>query len=341
MIMKIAFFCIFLLQPLVFAKYDVLGIGNPCIDYIQSVDDTVVQELAISKGGRKGYDSQSFSKVILQSLSNQPLNIFTGGSACNTMKGLANLGISTAITGNLGLDEHGDQILNIIENLGIKPLCTRKSPTTSQVASLVTEDGARAFCTSLDADEALEPSDLKQSFFDGVSIVHVEGYRLENKTYIETAMEMAKRAGALITFDLCNATYSAKFRERIYGLLNKYVDVLFLDEQEAYALTHLDPKPAAEFLKNYCNIIVVKSGEKGCWVSDHGTVTHYPALRSHIKDATGSGALFSSGFIYGLLKNAPLCECAYYGHLLGSEVIKHYGAEIPTEKWCSLHEKMK
>lgn len=341
MIIKITLFCILLFQTSLLAKYEVLGIGNPCVDYIQLVDDSLLEQLAISKGGWKNYDSHSFEKVKELTENYPSAKITSGGSACNTMKGLANLGISTAITGNLGCDKPGDLILNVVEKLGITSLCTQKSATTSQIASLVTTDGKRAFCIFNDAEKSINGSDLKSKFFDNVSIVHVDGHRITNHIYIETAMEMAHKAGALITFDSNNASNNAKFRERIYGILNNYVDVLFLNEKEAYALTHLNPEKACHFLNNYCDLAVIKVREEGCWIGNKGVVSHHPAIATHLIDPTGAGDLFASGFIYGLLKKAPISECARYGNLLGSAVLQHYGAEIPEEKWPSLCEKIK
>ena len=339
MIVKIALFCILLFPPSLVAKYKVLGIGSPRIDYIQTVDDELLEELAISKGGRKAYHTLAFEKIITKI--GTEAKLFPGGSACTTMRGLAQLGIETAITGNLSKDAHGAHLLQVIETLGITSLCTHNNQLTPLVASLVTPDGEQTYCTAHDLGSELSPRDLHQKFFDDVEIVHVEGYRIPNNVYVETAMEMAKTAGAQITLDLCNAAICEKFRERILALINNYVDVLFINEKESHALTHLEIAKAYQFLKNYCDTIVIKGGKKGCWVGTQETISHFPALPAEKIDPTGAGALFTSGFIYGMLNHAPLDQCAYYGHLLGSTSIQYYGADIPEEKWALLREKMK
>ncbi len=311
------------------------------MDYIQSVDETCLRRLAVSKGGWKECDLHTFTQALATDTTYKPPLMISGGPACNTMKGLAALGIQTAITGNLGLDHMGDLVLDVIKKSGITPLCTRGNTVTAQIVSLVTSDGERAFCVYNESEKKITAKDLKKSYFEGVDIVHVEGYRLMNGSYVETAMEMAKEAGALITFDLCNPTYGEKYRDRIYGILNEYVDVLFLERDEAYALTHFDPEKACDFLKNYCDLTIIKVGAEGCWIGQKGEVSHYAAIPTEVVDSTGSGDLFASGFIYGLLNKAPLLQCVQLGLLLSSAVVQQYGAEIQEDKWPSLREKVK
>lgn len=340
MIRSLFVFCILLLPLTLLGQYKVLGIGNICMDYIQPVDESFLQRLAISKGGWKDCDGHTFNQMLALAEKFKPPVLVSGGSACNTMKGLAALGVSTSITGNIGRDQAGERVLEIVQKSGVHPLCTRSNMATCQVASLVTADGERAFCVYNEAEKEISAVHLKKSFFENVDLVHVEGYRLMNDTYVESAMKMAKEAGALISFDLCNPVYCEKFRERIYGVLNEYVDVVFLDRAEAFALTHLDPEKACHFLKNYCNLTVIKVGADGCWVGCNGNVTLYPAIPTQMVDATGAGDLFASGFLYGMLKKVPLSTCAQYGHILASSVIQHYGAEIPTDQWPSIREKI-
>lgn len=310
------------------------------MDYIQVVDDSFLQRLALSKGGWMECDSQDFNQVLNQAEKFKPPLMMPGGSACNTMKGLAALGVPTAITGCVGNDSVGNMVLSTIEKLGITPLFKRCHRSTSQVASLVTPDGERTFCVFVETEKEISSKDLKPSFFQGVDIVHVEGYRLPNDIYVETAMKMAKDAGALVTFDLCNPVYAEKYRERIYGLLNEYVDILFLDRDEAYALTHFEPERACDFLKNYCNLAIVKVGSEGCWIGENGAVTHYPTTPKQMTDSTGAGDLFAAGFLYGILNHEPLANCVQYAHLLGGTVIENFGAEIPNEMWADLRQKI-
>ncbi|MCH9609233.1 MAG: Ribokinase [Chlamydiales bacterium] len=341
MIKHFLFFCTLLFSIPSQADYNVIGIGTPAIDYIQQVSEPFLQRLALSKGGWKESDAHAFAHLLLKAAESAPPLIFSGGSACNTMKGLAALGMNASITGNLGNDAMGDQLLMILQEANVTPLCTRGTTPTSQIACLITPDGERSFCAYIRAEKEISPHDLRKKYFEDAHLVHVEGYRLINETYIETAMKMGKERGALISFDLCNLIYGDKYRERVLGFLNEYVDIVFLDKDEAYALTHLDPENTCHFLRNYCSIVVVKVGDRGCFVGSDETVTHYPGLPSNLVDATGAGDLFNSGFLYGILNNAPIEKCAYFGNLLGSTVIKQFGAEIPEEKWPLLLEKMR
>lgn len=341
MLRNFCLFCLLLFNVCLLGEsVTVIGIGSPCMDRIQPVDETFLNQIALKRGGWKQCDCQSFETIAQLASQKQTPTFITGGSTCNTMKGLAYLGISSAITGLVGNDEVAQALLKDLQDIGVKAMCGTCERPSTQIACLVTPDGERTFCALNETEQQIKPSDLSPSIFSGAKIAHVEGYRLINGYYIEKAMALAKQAGALVSFDLCNPDFGEIYRERVLALIGNYVDILFLDRDEAKALTKLPPEKAALFLKNYCDIVVVKLDEQGCLVVNHEESYHCSALATRVTDLTGAGDLYASGFLYAYLKGAPLRKCAKIGNLLGSMVIQHQGAQIPEPLWPDIHKRI-
>ncbi|MCP5469143.1 MAG: adenosine kinase [Chlamydiales bacterium] len=332
-------FC--LLNFSIHAHYRVLGIGSYVWDYIQPVDERFLEAVYLPKRGWKDLDWAAFSEVLALSRSQAEPTLMTGGSVANTIKGLASLGIPSALTGNVGYDRRGDILIYEMEKCGITPLVTRSNTPTAHVISLVTPDGERSFCTFIDSEKETCEEDILPQYFKGVDLVHIEGYLIPNRGVVEKAARLAMEQGATVSYDIGNQNIGEKYRERLWGLLNSYIDVLFMDVDEAYALTHLDPEHACRFLSNFCHVAVVKIGEKGCYVASGKDFIHQPAIPTTVVDSTGGGDLFASGFLYGYLHGESLERCALFGNLMGSAAIENFGGEIPPARLSEIVQAMK
>ncbi len=319
------------------AEPAILGLGSPCIDYILSVEEDDLERLNLQKGGWHELQVTAFNELV-ESYSDKLM--FTGDCAANTIKGLASLGMSCALTGNVGKDNLGSYVKKIFGELHVKTLFTETDLATAQVACLVTPDGERSFFACIAAQKEIADSDLKADYFEGIKLVHIEGYRLTNGVYIEKAMEMARKSGAKISLDLANAAIVKKYRERLLALIEEYTDILFLNEKEAYNLTRLPPEESAIFLKNFCPLVVVKVEDKGCWIASKEGLFHSPAIDTVVIDKTGAGDLFDSAFLYGYLNGYSLKTCAWFGNLAGSAAVQKFGAELSAEKWMALRESL-
>lgn len=329
-------FCIFILffTSTLFANdYRVLGLGAPCLDHIIDVQESDLLRYGLDKGGWHEVDAETLA-LILRDRKNSL--VFSGSCVANTIKGLASLGLSCALTGNIGNDPMGVKIRSIFQNIGVVTFFTESSTPSSQIACLITPDGERSFCAFVKAEHEITENDLQPDYFDGAGLVHLSGYRLPNGAYTEKGLSLAKKAGALVSFDLGNSRIAEEYRERLWSIIPAYVDILFANEQEAYALTGLPPEKAVRFLKNFCKISVVKIREKGCWVCSENDVFHSPGIPVRAIDTTGAGDLFASGFLYAYLKGEPLKRCAYLGNLAGSAAVERHGAELPPEKWAEI-----
>jgi sugar/nucleoside kinase (ribokinase family) len=291
-------FCIFLLllpsSLLATGGYRVLGLGAPCLDYIIHVEEHELASYGLKKGGWHKIDAAALASIVH---GGKPPLVFSGSCVANTIKGMSALGISCALTGNVGVDPMGEKIRAIFRDACVTTFFTETETTSSQVACLITPDGDRSFCSFVRAEHEITEKDLKPGYFEGVELVHLSGYRLPNGNYTEKRLAMAKEAGAIVSFDLGNSRLVEEYRERLWTTIPAYVDILFANEQEAYALVQLPPKKAAAFLKNFCKIAVVKIESQGCWVCSKEGLFHSPGIPTQTVDTTGAGDLFAAGFL--------------------------------------------
>lgn len=316
------------------AEYEILGIGAPFIDHIVRVTPEFEASLEGIKGGLEIVNYSTLSKII--ETSGASVKRLSGGSSANTIRTLAHLGHKCALEGKIGTDPAGEWFLKNLQLLGIKSLYIPTSTPTGQAVCLVTSDGERTFRDFLGSGQEMSGKDLAPDSFDGVKLVHIEGYTLLNKQLTLRAMELAKAAKAKVSFDLSNYELVNTHHQQIMHLLSNYVDILFANAKEAEALTGNAPKEGCMFLKSICDTVVVSMNVDGCWVGHKQELIHCNAYPAKAIDSTGAGDLFAAGFLHGYLTKAPLTRCAHYGALIGAEAVKVYGAELEAETWEKL-----
>lgn len=318
--------------------YEVLGIGSPIIDHVIQISEEYLKAIHAVKGSMKAVDYNTFCRIVENSGSKT--NLKAGGSSANTIKGLARLGHSCAFVGKIGEDAAGQTFIKSIKESGVQPIMVQSSTPTGQLACLVTPDGERTFRDFLGASQEMSPDDLKPEMFTGVKLVHIEGYTLMNEALTQRAMELAKAAGAKVSFDLANFELVNQFRSHIIHLLSRHVDILFANTAETRMLTKRDPEQGCDVLKDLCDIVVILMGPEGCWIGHGFEKFRCFAYPVEPLDTTGAGDLFAAGFLHGYLTGQHLTECAHYGALAGAAVVQVFGAEIPEEIWEKLREQI-
>lgn len=319
-------------------KYEILGIGAPIIDHIIRVDEAYVRSLEGGKGGMVLIDYETMNGILCNFHGKSALTI--GGSAANTIKGLAKLGNSCGFLGKVGTDSAGQVFSKAMDELGIVSLLSKSTTPTAHSLCLVTPDAERTMRTYLGAAANMHSGDLDPAQFEGLRLVHIEGYNLLKGALVETTLRLAKEAGALVSLDLASYEIVRNHRERLLGLIEQYVDVVIANADEAWALHGLPPKESCYELQKLCTTAVVLFGAGGCWVGQNHTIIHGAPFPSNPIDTTGAGDLFSSGFLHGYLNNRPLHECARVGNMLGSAVVSVLGTEIPPVAWERILENI-
>lgn len=317
--------------------HDVLGIGSPFVDHIIEITDAYLARLAGEKGGMSPVDYNTLHRIIQES--NATPLIMYGGSGANTIKGLANLGHQAALFGKVGVDPAGKKFLEKIHTLNIKSYLKVTDTPTAQAVCLITPDKERTMRSFLGASQEVSQHDLNPELFHNVKLVHIEGYQLLNEGVVKRTMELAKAAGAKISFDLGSFEIVHKHSDEILRLLTDYVDILFGNEAEIHALTQLSPERGCRILKDLCHTVIVLLGSKGCIVGRESVQIHTPAIPAKPIDTTGAGDLFASGFLHGFLEGRSLEQCAYLGTLAGASVVEILGVDIPPQMWADIKEK--
>jgi sugar/nucleoside kinase (ribokinase family) len=223
-----------------------------------------------------------------------------------------------------------------MQDLGIETAYVYGSKYTAHVACLITPDGKRTMRCYMGACSDMTPEDLDPELFKGIKLVHFEGYTLLCPGLTHRGMELAKQAGAKISFDLGSFEMVNNFRPFIMTLLKDYVDVVFANREETHALVQNGPEKGCKLLSQLCDVAVVMLGDEGCLVGHDNLIEACPAIPAKPLDTTGAGDLFAAGFLHGYLQGLPLKKCAKYGTITGGTVIQFVGAEIPQDVWPKL-----
>lgn len=313
----------------------ILGIGNALVDALVQVDnDLILTELDLPKGSMQLIDTERYIKVKKRLDALHPQRT-TGGSACNTILAIANLGAETGLIGKVGDDETAVFFENSFKAHGVNTrlLCDKELPT-GVASTIISPDGQRTFGTYLGAAAALSPEDVVAEWFDGYDYFYIEGYLVQNHALIRRAVELAHEAGLNVCIDLASYNIVQEDREFFAELLQQ-TDIVFANEQEAQAFTGVDDaQHNVEVLANLCEIAVVKVGKKGVLVRSGDKQVHCPAREvPHVVDTTAAGDYFSAGFLYSLATGADLMQCARLGSLLAGHIIEVVGTALSEDTW--------
>ncbi|MBN2640829.1 MAG: adenosine kinase [Victivallales bacterium] len=317
------------------AEYRVLGVGSPIVDLLVNVSEEFIASIDGGKGGMELVDREKLAGL-LDASGVEPEKV-PGGSAGNTIFGLAELNVKTSFLGMVGYDDDGKFYTGSLEKLGGGISNFRYSDTihTGCCLSLITPDSERTMRTDLGAAAAITPVDVSPEIFQGISHVHVEGYVMFAEDYFRKVLETAKAAGCVVSLDLASFEVVGFKRDILPEVLEKYVDIVFANEDEARAFCgDISPEEQALNLNKYCPIAAVKLGKEGCCIAQNGTTVRVPAvLAEKVVDTTGAGDLWQTGFLFGLLDGRDMTGCATCGSVLGAEVVQVIGAKIPRERW--------
>ena len=318
----------------------VLGIGNALVDLLISLnDDNLLAKLKLPKGSMTLVD-ESTKEHIARLSSKLKKEMASGGSAANTIHGLARLGVETAFIGKIGEDEIGEFFQSDLLKSGIAPLLYKSKSASGLASAMISLDGERTFGTYLGAAVELSGKDLKSDHFKGYEILHVEGYLVQNHELLESIMKQASSAGLMISLDLASYNVVEANLDFLKKIAEKYVDLIFANEEEAKSFTGKEPVDALNEIAKISKIAVVKTGKKGSMVKSGNLALEIMPIPTQVVDTTGAGDLYASGFIFGLINGLSLDKAGQIGSILASTVIEKIGAKIPDNSWPQLKHKI-
>jgi len=318
----------------------VLGIGNALVDALNKLkSDDLLKELGLPKGSMQLVDAETSANIQKKS-EDLEKEMASGGSAANTIHGLANLGVETAFIGTVGNDDIGNFFINDLKKSGIKPLLNISSTPSGLANAMISPDGERTFGTFLGAAIELATKDLKPEQFAGNDLLHVEGYLVLNHDLLEGILKMAKDNGLEISLDLASYNVVEDNLEFLKEMVEQYVDIVFANEEEAKAFTGMEPEDALNELAKVTKVAVVKVGSKGSMIKTNNETTYIDVEPTEVVDTTGAGDLYAAGFLYGYVNNMSDDQSGKIGAMLASKVIADYGAKLNEDDWAEIKSKI-
>ncbi len=307
--------------------------GNALVDIMTMLEsDEVLDTLNLPKGSMELVDAETSLKI--QDKTNDlSKSLASGGSAANTIRSLATLGAETGYLGKIGKDKMGQFFAEDMIKTGVKPELIETTTPTGVAVALVSKDSERTFATHLGAASELKPEDITPKIFEGFDILHVEGYLIFNNELIEKAMQTAKDCGVSVSLDLASFNVVEANLEFLQYLVEKYVDIIFANEEEAKAFTGKEPEEALEMIAQICDIAIVKVGKYGSYIKK-GDIKHEEGvINVNPIDTTGAGDNYAAGFLYGMINNWDIPKCARAGAVLAGNVIEVIGATMDEQRW--------
>ncbi len=318
----------------------VLGMGNALVDIMTKIEsDDVLDKFSLPKGSMQLVDLEN-RNIVLEGTSNFERQQSSGGSASNTIHGLAKLGIKTSYIGKIGNDSFGEFFHQDILNSGIEPRLLKGDAETGLAIALVSPDSERTFATFLGAAIELSHNDLYSSLFSKNDYFHIEGYLLQNHELLKKAVQLAKENGLKISLDLASYNVVEDNIEFLKEIITNYVDIVFANEEEAKAFTGFEPEEALNEISKVCEIAIVKIGKKGSLIKKGNEKHKVGIIDVNSIDTTGAGDLYASGFLYGLIKGFPLDKCGHIGSILSGRVIEVIGAKLDNNIWEEIKKEL-
>ncbi len=319
----------------------ILGLGNALVDIMTELEnDSLLEQFGLPKGSMQLVDFETSSRV-LDGTRHLKRTLASGGSAANTIHGLARLGVKTGFIGKVGNDEYGDFFRNDMIESGIIPLLGSGSAPSGRAIALVSPDAERTFATFLGSAIELTPADLDPEIFAQYDILYIEGYLVQNYELVRAAMELAKQSGMKIALDLASYNVVEANVDFLREMIVSYVDILFANEEEAKAFTGQDPHESLIHFSEHCEMAVVKTGSKGSLVKTGDAIHEIGIIDAVSIDTTGAGDLYAAGFLYGMVHDLPAEKCGNLGALLAGKVIEVIGAKIDPGRWEVIHNQLK
>ena len=326
-------------------RYDVLAIGNAIVDVMASADDALLEREGLTKGGMMLIDADRATSLYAAM---GPAQEISGGSAANTLAGMAAMGCTCAFIGQVADDQLGEVFAHDVRALGIDystPVRAGDVPT-ARCLILVTPDGQRTMNTFLGASQFLPASALDPAMIQDAAVLYLEGYLWdpeEPRAAMRAAMDAARAAGRKIAFTLSDAFVIDRYRADFLALLDQgMIDILFANEVEICSLAQVDDFDAAvAAISVKLPTLVVTRSEHGAIAVHEGTRVSVAAEPiDKVVDTTGAGDLFAAGFLAGQAQGKDIETSLRMGSIAAAEIISHIGARSSADLKSLIAQKL-
>jgi len=310
-------------------SYDVVGIGNAIVDVLVQADDDLIDNFELTKGTMALVDEAQAERLYA---SVGPGLETSGGSAANTLAGVAQLGGRAGFIGRVRNDQLGGIFTHDIRSVGARfdtPAAT-EGPSTARCLILVTPDAQRTMCTYLGASVGLDPADLDLEMVAQAKVLYLEGYLWDSdeaKAAFIAAAEVARAHGGEVALSLSDAFCVDRHRESFQELVDGHVDILFANEMEITALYKANSfEEAADQVRGRCKLAALTRSEQGSLVlNGAGTHSVAPFQLGPLLDTTGAGDLYAAGFLHAYTQGQAVDACGRLGSLCAGQVVTQLG----------------
>lgn len=316
------------------STYDVVAVGNAIIDVLKSVPDAFLAEANIAKGAMTLIDEARADHLTARMAG---AVVAAGGSAANTMTGVASFGGKAGYIGKVADDELGARFTSEFRAAGVSFNTAPRAgaPGTARCLIAVTPDGQRSMNTYLGASTLLSPEDIDADLIRAGATLFLEGYlfdRDEAKAAFVRAAEIAAGAKRKVALTLSDVFCVERHRESFRHLVAGHVDILFSNEAEILSLyEEADLGAAVSAARKACPIVIVTRSEAGSLIAAGDETVHVKAAPvAQVVDTTGAGDQYAAGFLFGYAKGRPFAECGALASFAAAEVISHMGPRPET-----------
>lgn len=314
--------------------YDVYGVGNSLVDVQARIDDTLLSRLEFHKGVMTLVDEAAQTRV-LAALNGAKISRCAGGSAANTIAGVADFGGKAAYAGKVGRDELGDFWLKDMRDLGVKIEVPQTDGQTGTCVCLITQDAQRTMLTHLGLSATLGPDDISEDEIRQSKYIYIEGYLFtaeSTKAAALKAVELAKKNGVKVAFTVSDPFLINFNRELFWDLIKGPVDLLFCNLEEARSLTGLtDPVDCAYKIHSHASDVALTLGADGSLLMHGGQAIPIEGVAVDAVDTTGAGDMYAAGVLYGITNGLTWHQA---GHLAS-----HAAARVVAQMGARLHKK--
>jgi len=312
--------------------YDVYGVGNAIMDLQVQCDDAFLAAHDIDKGVMT-LTEPSRQHAILTALSDHQVHYCSGGSAANTIVGIADLGGKTAYAGKTGRDAFGQRYIDEMRQLNIAIEVPADDGDTGTCVVLITPDAQRTMLTHLGVSATLGEEDIREEDIIRSQYVYVEGYLFageSTKSAALKAIDLAKKNDIKIALTISDPFLVDLCRDIFTELIESSVNLLFCNEQEAQALTGCaDPIDCAHAIHRHCENVALTLGKNGSIIMHKGEAFPIEGVSVDAVDTTGAGDMYAAGVLYGITHGLGWKKAGHLGSHAAAQIVSRLGARLP------------
>jgi hypothetical protein len=311
--------------------YDVYGVGNSLVDIQARIDDALLGRLEFPKGVMTLVDEAAQTRV-LAALDGAAIHRCAGGSAANTIAGLADFGGKAAYAGKLGRDALGEFWLKDMRELGVKIEVPQTDGQTGTCICLITGDAQRTMLTHLGLSSTLGPDDISEAQIKQSKYVYIEGYLFtgdSTRAAALKAIDLAKKNGVKVAFTVSDPFLIAFNRDLFWELIAGPVDLLFCNLEEARSLTGLtDPVDCAYKIHSHASDVALTLGPDGSLLMHGGQAIPVEGVAVEAVDTTGAGDMYAAGVLYGITNGLTWHQAGHLASHAAARVVARMGARL-------------